>query len=200
MEPKKRNFIKISYNAPVILTFALVSLVVLGISAITGGASNRLLFSVYGHSWTDPLGYIRLFGHIFGHANLNHYVSNFLIILLIGPIIEERYTSKQLAGMIAATALITGLFSALVQPNVALLGASGIAFMLILLGSFTNAKTGSIPLTMILAIIIYIGREVITGTANVMGITSDNISQITHIIGGVCGLIFGFALNRKQSR
>jgi membrane associated rhomboid family serine protease len=199
MEHKKGNFI-ISYNAPVILTFALISLAALGISALTNGASNRLLFSVYGRSWTDPLGYLRLFGHILGHANLNHYVSNFLIILLIGPIIEERYSSKQLAAMIAATALATGLFSALFQPNVALLGASGIAFMLILLGSFTNAKTGSIPLTMIFAIVIYIGREIVAGTANLMGITSDNISQITHIIGGVCGLIFGFALNRTHSK
>jgi len=195
---KKINLRIISYNSPVILTFALISLAVLGISELTGGLSNRLLFSVYGNSWLDPLGYLRLFGHSLGHINLNHYVSNFMIILLIGPILEERYNSKYLAGMIAVTAFITGLFSALFQPGVALLGASGIAFMLILLSSFTNAKKGQIPLTLILAIIIYIGREIISGTADMMGITSDNISQFAHIIGGVCGLFFGFVMNRSK--
>ena len=189
---------RITYNSPVILTFALLSLAVLGLAYLTNNASNRLLFSVYGNSWADPLGYFRLFGHSIGHANWAHLSSNFILILLIGPMTEERYGSKQLLIMMLITSLITGVISALIQPNVMLLGASGIAFMLILLSSFASSQSGTIPITLILAIIIYIGSEVITGAQNIVGITSDNISQLTHIIGGICGIAFGIFVRRKK--
>jgi len=190
---------KISFNSPVILIFTISSLVVLGLSAITNGASNTLLFSVYGHSWKNPLGYIRLFGHVLGHANIEHYTSNFLLILMVGPMLEEKYGSKILAGMIAVTALITGVISAVFNPNAALLGASGVVFMMILLSSFARAKSGTIPVTLILAVIIYIGKEVISGTAGVIGLTTSNISHATHVIGGICGAVFGFIVNRKNN-
>ena len=37
----------ISYNAPVVLTFILICLVVLVVGILTGGASTRLLFMTY---------------------------------------------------------------------------------------------------------------------------------------------------------
>ena len=50
-----------------------------------------------------------------------------------------------------------------------------------------NIKEGGIPLTMILVILIYLGTEVWDAfTAH------DNISHLTHILGGVCGAVFGF--------
>jgi len=192
-----KNIRGISYNSPVILTFALISLAVLVIANITGSGVMRLLFSVHGNSWswTDPFAYFRLIGHIFGHADFSHYTGNFIMILLIGPVLEEKYGSRRMTEMIFTTALITGLIFTIFIPNIALRGASGIVFTLILLSSFTNARTGKIPLTLIFAVIIYIGREVIAGMANATGITSDNISQLGHIIGAVCGLVFGIILN-----
>ena len=189
---------RITYNSPVILTFAILSLGVLGLAYLTNNASTRLLFSVYGNSWADPLGYLRLFGHSLGHANWAHLSSNFILILLIGPMIEERYGSKQLLIMMLVTSLITGIVSALIQPNVALLGASGIAFMLILLSSFASSQSGTIPITFIFAVVIYIGGEIMTGAQNIIGITSDNVSQLTHIIGGICGVAFGIFGKRNK--
>jgi rhomboid protease GluP len=63
--------------------------------------------------------------------------------------------------------------------------------MLIILSSFVNIKKGSIPLTFILVALLYIGREVASGL-----LSNDNISQFTHIAGGVCGAVFGFTLKQ----
>ena len=59
---------RIHYNAPVTLTFALICLVVLGLNKLTGGWTNLHLFMTYRSRLTDPLMYIRLFGHAIGHA------------------------------------------------------------------------------------------------------------------------------------
>ncbi len=180
---------KISYNSPVILTFAIISFLALILNILTNDLSNFLLFSVYKSSFTDPLAYLRVFTHVIGHANFTHYFSNMLIILLVGPILEEKYGSKIIFSLILFTALLTGLFN-IIFFNTILLGASGIAFMFILLASFVNMKKNKIPLTLILIAFMYIGNEIIMGLS-----FDDNISQLTHIIGGFCGAFFGYILN-----
>ena len=50
-----------------------------------------------------------------------------------------------------------------------------------------------IPLTMILIVIVYLGAELVDAFTK-----QDNVSQFTHIIGGVCGAIFGFAFGKKE--
>lgn len=183
---------KIQYNSPVILTFTILSFISLVLGQITNNFSTALLFSVYKSPLTDLLSYFRIVGHVLGHADLEHFLSNFIIILLIGPILEEKYGSRIMIRMILITAIITGILNILLFDT-ALLGASGIAFMLILLSSFVNTKEGKIPLTLILIIIIFIGREIID-----VFFADDNISQLTHIVGGLCGGIFGFYIDRRR--
>jgi len=135
-----------------------------------------------------------MIGHVFGHANLNHYFDNMVLILLVGPMLEEKYGSKWLGIMMLVTALVTGLlFLAVSGPGRALLGGSGLVFMLILLSSFTNLQKGRVPLTLVLAVALFIGREVVTGAT-----TQSNISHMTHIIGGVCGAVFGYVFNKDK--
>ena len=183
---------RIQYNSPVILTYALLSLLVLGISALTAGRSNQLLFMVYRAPPTDPLTYIRVVGHVLGHADFSHFLGNFLLILLIGPMLEEKYGSITMLIMIVITALVTGI-SFKVASFGSLLGASGVAFMLILLSSFVNLKRGMIPLTFILVVIAYIGQEVYRGFT-----LNNNVSYLTHIIGGLCGAVLGFYVNKTR--
>jgi membrane associated rhomboid family serine protease len=183
---------RVQYNAPVTLSFALVSMLALLLAHITNGESNGWLFSVYRAPLTDPLTYLRLFGHAFGHAGPAHYINNFVLILLVGPMLEEKYGSKQLAVMMAITTLFNGLLFITISEG-RMLGASGIVFMLILLSSFTNLQKGRIPLTLILALIIFVGREAVSGVT-----VADNISHVSHIMGGICGAVFGFILNKKK--
>ena len=185
---------KIRYNSPVVLTFALVSLVVLVLDLMTGGRTTGLLFCTYRTSPLDFLGYVRMFGHVLGHANLQHYIGNMTLILVLGPMLEEKYGSKNLLLAIAITAVVSALVHGLVSEG-ALLGASGIVFMMIMLSSLTGMKSGTIPLTMILVAVVYIGGEIIDGIVN-----QDSVSQLTHIVGGICGTAIGFALAKKKEK
>lgn len=191
MANKKK--LRLSYNAPVILTFTLISLISLILGYVTLGQSTKLLFMTYRTSLLDPLFYVRLFTHAMGHADISHFAGNFMYILLIGPMLEEKYGSSRLLIMMLFTAGITGIFNAILFPQVALCGASGIVFMMILLSSFANSKeSDGIPLTMILIAIIYLGNQVVEGI-----FVNDNISQFGHLVGGGCGALFGYAFRPK---
>ena len=192
-KPKIAPIKRIQYNAPVTLTFALLSLAVLGLSLIPGLNTNYW-FSVSRGSWINPITYVRLFTHVLGHANWQHYIGNMMMILLLGPILEEKYGSGRLALMIALTALITGLLHILFTP-VGLLGASGVVFMMILLASITNMEEGRIPLTLILILILYVGQEVVSWVT-----TDTNIAHSAHIIGGLCGAGMGLLLGQRKPR
>lgn len=180
---------KIDYNSPVILSFVIISFISLILGYLTGGLSTSLLFSVYRSSPLNPLTYVRLFGHVLGHADINHFISNMTLFLVIGPMLEEKYGSRQLLLMFAMTAAVTGLIEIIFIPKGGLLGASGIVFMMIILSSITSVKNGTIPLTMILVAFFYLGSQVVSGI-----FVRDNVSQLCHIIGGIMGCVYGFAI------
>jgi membrane associated rhomboid family serine protease len=184
---------KVTYNAPVTLTFALISTLVLVLDQLTGSALTSRFFSIGGSmNWSNPIDYLRLFTHVIGHANWTHLLSNFAFILLLGPILEEKYGSTSFLVMILITALVTGLLNVLLFST-GLLGASGVVFMTILLVSFTNFRKGEVPLTFILVVLLYLAREIIAAFQD------DNISQFAHIAGGFCGSLFGFFRPRRSA-
>lgn len=174
------------YNSLVVLSFFFISFIALVLNYFTKGKSNKLLFSTYRSSIFYPLTYIRLFTHILGHSNWNHFKNNFLYILLIGPMIEEKYGSLNLLIMILITALATSIINSLISNN-RVLGASDIVFMFIVLSSFVNIHSGKIPITLILIFIFYIIDEIKNGL-----LKKDNISHMGHLIGAICGCIYGF--------
>lgn len=183
--------LRVQYNSPVVLTFALLSLGALILGVLTGGRTTSLLFCVYRAPLSDPLTYVRMVGHVLGHGGYAHYMGNMTLLLVVGPPLEEKYGSKKLLFCIFVTALVSGLVQFCFFPGTALLGASGIVFMMIVLSSLSGMKEGTIPLTLILVAVIYLGGEVVDAF-----IARDNVSQLTHIIGGVCGAALGFGMNR----
>lgn len=187
----KRKF-QITFNAPVILSFTGLCFIVMLINYITGGASNQALFMTYRSTLTSFLTYVRLFTHVLGHAGWEHFIGNMSYILLLGPLLEEKYGSKRIIEVIAATAFVTGIVNNVFFWNVALCGASGVCFAFILLASFTSFKEGEIPLTAILVAMIFLGQQVYEGL-----VVQDNISNMAHIIGGIVGGRIGFVLNKK---
>ncbi len=151
--------LKITFNSPVVLGFIFISLVVLLLGFTTLGKSNELLFLTYHSALTNPLTYVRFFTHVLGHSGWEHYIGNAAYILLLGPMLEEKYGSKKLLQVIVITALVTGLMNYILFQNVALCGASGVVFAFILLTSFTSFKNGEIPLTFILVAVIFLGQK-----------------------------------------
>lgn len=185
-----RTKMKVDFNSPVILGFTALCTLTLILQAFTGGWTTDMFFSVYRSSLFSPFTYIRFLGHIFGHADWSHYIGNMMLILIIGPLLEEKYGTYNIAVVIFITALITGLVNYILFPRVQLLGASGVVFAFILLSSFTRIREGKIPLTFILVGVIYLGQQVLEGI-----LIQDNISNITHIVGGMTGAYLGYVMN-----
>lgn len=184
---------RLSFNSPVILGFALICFAVLMIDKVTGGVSTDELFSVYRSSLVNPLTYIRFFGHVLGHAGWDHFIGNIMLLLVVGPLLEEKYGSSNILFLILSTALVTGIVHFIFFSGTQLLGASGVVFALILLSSFTSFKEGKIPVTFILVAVIYIGQQVYDGF-----FVNDNVSNLTHILGGIVGSGLGFVMNKNK--
>lgn len=188
----KKN-ITISFNSPAVLGFSFICLIAFLMGMITRGESTEILFRTYRGSWLDPMNYVRLFTHVFGHQNWAHFIGNMSYILLLGPMLEEKHSTSRIVEIILVTALVTGLVNALFFPRVALCGASGVVFAFILLTSFTSFKEGEIPLTFILVAFIFLGQQVFEGVS-----IRDNVSNLSHILGGIVGAICGYFLNVKK--
>ena len=188
---KIRNF-KITFNAPVVLGIVAISFMATLLGYLTGDITSQVLFSTYRAALWSPMTWIRAFTHIFGHADWAHFVGNMSYLLLLGPMLEEKYGSKTLAGVVAVTALSTSLINYILFPNEMLCGASGVVFAFILLSSFTSFKQGEIPLTFILVAVFFIGQQILEGI-----FANDNISNLSHIVGGIVGGALGYGFNKK---
>ena len=189
----KTKGLRITFNAPLVLAFALLCTLITVLDQLTGRKNISMIFSTYASSFSDPLTYVRLFTHVLGHASFGHLVGNMAYILLLGPMLEEKYGAKKLLLVIAVTAVVTALFHNVLFPHTRLLGASGVVFAFILLTSFTEFREGEIPLTTILVALIYLGQQIWDGLT-----VRDNVSNLSHIIGGLVGGGAGFLLNRRK--
>jgi len=182
----------IKYNAPVVLTFSIISITVLLINQFLLQGLIPAWFSIgqnFNHA--SYRCWITLFTHVIGNSGWIGLFSSFAFILLLGPVLEESYSSLSLVVMIILTALFTGILNILVF-KADLLGADGIVFMMILLASFARFSKGEIPLTFILVLLVYLGRIII------FAFDTGNISEFAHIIGGFCGSLFGFLKPGKK--
>ena len=88
--------------------------------------------------------------------------------------------------MMIITSLIIGIINRLFSKN-RILGASGIAYMLIVLCSFVNIEDGKIPLTLVLILLFFVVDEII----NLLRRKKDGVSHLGHVTGAICGLILG---------
>ncbi len=183
---------RITYNSPVVLSYSAICLLILFAASI-GLDSILNFFTLHGHfDAKDPVNFIQLISHCFGHSDWKHFVGNFTFILLIGPMLEEKYGSFKLLQMMLVTAFVTGVIHAFFFTT-GMRGASGIVFMMIILSSFSNYKSKSIPLTFILVVTLFLGREVF------YMFQTDNISQFAHILGGAFGAVFGFVFTKPKA-
>lgn len=58
--------------------------------------------------------------------------------------------------------------------------------MLIMLASLAGGS-GGIPLTMLLVAALYLGDQIYAAL-----FVRDNVANFMHIVGGICGTVFGF--------
>lgn len=189
MEIKVIDYFK--YNSVVTLTMFFITMAVVTLNHLTKGKANQYVFSTERASLLNPLTYIRLFTHILGHSSWQHFSNNYLKILILGPLIEEKYGAINFLIMILITALITGIVNAIIGKS-RLQGASNISFMLVGLSAFVNITDNQIPLTLVLVILFYVLDEIRDLKKD------DHIAHYGHLTGAVCGIIFGFLYKNTE--
>lgn len=175
-----------SYNSVVILSYFFICLVVHILNTITRDRVNNFLVFRRG-SLLNPMTYIRLVASGLCHKDWSHFRNNFITILLIGPLLEEKYGSINLLYMLLITTFASSLVHLFLYDGGAI-GASDNVYMLIVLCSIVNISDGKIPITLILIILFYVVDEVIKLFSN----KKDNISHDSHLVGAICGFLFGY--------
>lgn len=194
MNSNKRWIIR--FNSPVVLTFVGLCIAVMCINTLTNGWLTMHLCSAHRGSLANPLTYLRSVLHVLGHGSWkDHLFPNMLYILLLGPMLEEKYSSKAVLLLILSTAVVTGTASMIFFPHVYLYGASGIVFAMILLSSITKAEDHSIPVTFLIVAILYLGMQVFDALKG-----EDGISQFAHILGGAVGAFTGFQKAKSANK
>lgn len=178
---------RIDFNAPFSLWFVFICSGAYGSALLTGGWTLEHIFSISSEStFLDWTSYPRLILHIFGHTSLQHLLSNMMLLLLVGPLLERVYGDSLLILLTLVTAICTGLLmTGLFSGSLA--GASGVVFAMIVLASFANARSGTIPLTFVLVVVLFIGGEVLQAFS-----VDDNVARFAHLAGGAIGTVFGF--------
>lgn len=186
--------VRIDFNAPFSLWIAFLCSGAYVSALLTGGWTLEHVFSISSDAnFLDWKTYPRLILHIFGHTSLEHLLSNLMLLLLVGPLLERVYGDSLLILMSLVTAICTGLLmTGLFSGNLA--GASGVVFAMIVLASFANARSGTIPLTFVLVVALFIGGEVIQAVSQ-----EDNVARFAHLAGGAIGALFGFMQMRPSS-
>ena len=184
--------LKITFNAPITMSLVIMSFIATLLNFVTDGRIERLLFMTYHSPLLSPMTWIRMVTHIFGHVGWSHFVGNMSYLLLLGPMLEEKYSSRVILEIVIVTALVTGIVNYILFPGTALCGASGVVFAFMLLSSFTSFHEGEIPLTFILVAVLFIGQQIWEGI-----MVQDDVSNMAHIVGGMIGGIVGYGINKK---
>ncbi len=190
--------IKLSYDAPVTLTFVIATLLLFVINSfLCKGKLTTLILSAPTSSVgelpfevSSPLSYLRLFFYVFGASSGNMMITNLIFILLLGPAMEERYGSVVIGIMIIVSAVFAGVLNACFCQKM-LQGPISIVFMMVFLNAFMSFSKKKVPLCFVIILILFVCREIFEQNAN--GI----IGLISSLAGGLCGSLFAFLASPK---
>ncbi len=204
MAKKKFNLnIKVAYDAPVTLTFVIISAVLFLINIILAKSGKslgleKLLASPTSQTGalpfipTAPLSYLRLLLYIFGSESAGGAAvlfTNLILIMLLGPAMEERYGSVIIGIMIFVSALFSGVLNACFC-EASLVGAVPLVSMMIFLNAFMSFSKKKFPLSFAAVMVFFVVLQV-AGGAGVLRI-------IICIAGGLCGSLFAFLTSPKM--
>lgn len=191
----KFNFV---FDSPVTISFSLLSvlLFVLNCLAFKGTLDVKILTSPTTSAGPIPFmatqisSYLRLFLYAFGSQNFVGLLSNLLFLLMLGPVMEERYGSLVIGIMMAVSVLFSGVLNTCFCET-SLQGCMPIIFMMIFLNSFMSFSKKKIPVSFLVIFVFYIAREVFGKTF------SEIVGLIICITGGLCGSLFAFLTSPK---
>ena len=205
--------LKISYDAPVTLSFVIICaiLFILNNFVIKNGLLENFLASPTTQGGAlpfmvkEPLSYLRLLLYIFGAGNggagvLNAgagiagvatgavLLTNLILIMLLGPAMEERYGSVIIGIMIFVSGLFAGVLNACFCVT-SLVGAVPVVCMMIFLNAFMSFSKKTFPLSFAAVIVLFVFLEIFNG--------AGAVKIVICIAGGLCGSLFAFLTSPK---
>ncbi len=193
MDREHRDGVRLQYNAPVTLSFALLSLLAIALGELTDGWTTQNLFCFFKSSPDDWLMWPRAVLHVLGNTDLTTCTGNLIVLLVVGPAAEERFGSVKVLFAVLLTAVAGALIMWYLFPKATIMGASGVLFMMMVLASFACARSGEIPITLLLVLVLFLGSEVLRAVTG-----SAGLQELTHIAGGGVGILLGLLFNRRR--
>ena len=98
-----------------------------------------------------------------------------------------------LSGMLTVQAAALPEMGALYAKSAALYAANGQELYVYNADEQLQPASVTKIMTMLLVVALYLGSEIADGLTR-----TDNVSHLTHIVGGVCGIFFGFRLAKVK--
>lgn len=189
------------YDAPVTLTFVIISLLffIFDSLILKNKITPLILSSPTTSEGTLPfeiknfLSYLRFFMYSFGGNFSLFYFANLIFILLLGPSIEEKYGSVVIGIMMVVSSVFAGVLNACFR-SASMIGATSIVFMLIFLNAFLSFSKKKIPMSFVVVFGVYIVFNVIEPKVNVV------VELFINIAGGLCGSLFAFLASPKARK
>lgn len=190
---KKKFSLNFTYDSPVSLSFVILSvlILVLDLTVLKLKLNQSILLSptssagAFPFAFSDVKSIFRLFLYIFGGTDKTVFLTNCLLIILMGPEMEERYGSIIIGIMIFVAAFFAGVLNACFCKN-PMSGCNSVVFMFILLDTILTFSKKRIKATSIAIIALFICREVFIGNVN------GAVGVMITIAGGLCGSLFAF--------
>ena len=203
MSKKKWNLnIKLAYDAPVTLTFVIVCAIIFLLNLVLAKSGKsagleKLLASPTAQAGSlpfivkQPLSYLRLLLYIFGSESEASSVlfTNLILIMLLGPAMEERYGSAIIGIMIFVSALFAGVLNACFCET-SLIGAVPLVSMMIFLNAFMSFSKKKFPLSFAAVMLFFVLLQIFSG--------AGAVQIIICIAGGLCGSLFAFLTSPKM--
>ena len=203
MAKKKFNLnIKVAYDAPVTLTFVIVSAIIFLLNMLLAKSGKAAGFEKIFASPTNqagalpfiinaPLSYLRLLFYIFGASvgGASLLFTNLILIMLLGPAMEERYGSVIIGIMIFVSALFAGVLNACFCET-SLVGAGPLVSMMIFLNAFMSFSKKKFPLSFAAVMVLFVLLQIFSG--------AGAVQIIICISGGLCGSLFAFLTSPKM--
>lgn len=186
---------KLSLEAPVIVGFVFACVLLHLLNMTIAPGISRWLGIRDAFHLLHPMQYVRLITHIFGHENMTHLRGNMTHILMVGPSAEEIFGSQNIVWIMLAVAISSGFGHILFGPtNTSQIGASGVAFALILVNSLVSAEMGRIPISFVLTACLWTSDEMWK-----MLFAGDQIAHSAHLIGAIVGTAAGYYIQSGKT-
>ena len=140
--------------------------------------------------------YYQFVTYMFAHGSFSHILINMLVLFSVGPKLEEKFGSDRFLNFYLITGIVGGL-SHIFLYNTPVIGASAAVWGILATYAiiYPNERLYFwfiLPIKSIYLVGVLFFYEIISI------FTSDGISHVGHVAGGLTGLIFYYSLNKSK--